>query len=1057
MMDPLTAVGLASNVVQFLTFAGDLISKGLELSRSASGALEHNLAIEAVAQSLSVMSRTLMSSLPESNSKTSPAELELRKLCEGAKGVAETLVNALQKIKVTGSSDRAWKSFRQALKSILGAEQMEQMSLQIDRYRQQIGLTLMMSLREQITRIETNGTSSARSLQRELEELALSVESYRKDVIDLVRTPVQLELSLQSDWKQVSQIENAIARPNAIQMVEKAMAKDTDKVRRVNYTTLEGLLREDLTPEELRRVLRRDFEPERLKQALEQIKLRIEGTKAELTTHKNVDEIFPGRLTKLAEKDWKLQAQTSIHHQLYFSDIDQRYKAIADAHKDTFEWVFIGDNRSSDIPDSTSDSSAPQWDDFKSWLEGDETIYWVTGKPGSGKSTLMKFLYHDERTLQHAKSWTGSKPLVTSGFFIWNSGTQMQMSFKGLLQAILYKCLNGRLHLIPRLFPERWKHYDMYGRDLRALSDLELKEAFKNLVSISELRFLVFMDGLDEYDKNPSELTDFLLEVGKAGHESLKLCVASRPWPVFEESFSHCPRLRLEDLTRPDIQRYVEEALAQNSRWNELSTVHPDIAAQVVLDVSGKASGVFLWVILVVQSLVDGLIDGDTVEELIARVDQLPRDLEDLFQRMLGQLPPEYFVQACELFLLVQTAVRPLTLIETYFSLEGYDKAIAAAVKPLEAADLAFKAETIRKRIVSRCKCFLEAQGSYTERHNNTIQYFHRTVRDFMATADVQEYIRTGAPDFDNVGSLCGGTLRATKITWRWPMTDTILFFWTYAHPCVQYAKELDKAERITTLVEVLDELERTGDTYWNAPSKQGTWLAEVASAKGGIPVPSLHCMEYPGPVEESQTLDTHWTSTSLLTSNTGIESPVRSYVSFLHYAYEAQCTSYVLAKLNNPDIAIPEHTATRILLDACRNSDLELIPAVLKRGARPNASSRPGSPSAWDLFLGNVRNRKEKDKKRLEILYSLTTQFADASADPNAFNHPRAKYDVLPLETYLRELFDELGTEKVDQLVRKFALNKAALPPVQTRKDIHNRKQGFRQSVKSVFKSRAR
>jgi hypothetical protein len=51
-MDPLTAVGLAGNIVQFVDFTGKLISATQKLYVSESGANAENLELEGLAQNL---------------------------------------------------------------------------------------------------------------------------------------------------------------------------------------------------------------------------------------------------------------------------------------------------------------------------------------------------------------------------------------------------------------------------------------------------------------------------------------------------------------------------------------------------------------------------------------------------------------------------------------------------------------------------------------------------------------------------------------------------------------------------------------------------------------------------------------------------------------------------------------------------------------------------------------------------------------------------------------------------------------------------------------------
>jgi type II secretory ATPase GspE/PulE/Tfp pilus assembly ATPase PilB-like protein len=101
-----------------------------------------------------------------------------------------------------------------------------------------------------------------------------------------------------------------------------------------------------------------------------------------------------------------------IFASLAFSAMTQRYEDVADAHQETFEWIF-------------HEKTAQQlfWTNFSEWLTSGSGIYWVNGKAGSGKSTLLKFIYDDSRTKAHLRSWADMTPLATAAFFFWNSGT----------------------------------------------------------------------------------------------------------------------------------------------------------------------------------------------------------------------------------------------------------------------------------------------------------------------------------------------------------------------------------------------------------------------------------------------------------------------------------------------------------------------------------------------------------------------------------------------------------------------------------------------------------
>jgi hypothetical protein len=65
-------------------------------------------------------------------------------------------------------------------------------------------------------------------------------------------------------------------------------------------------------------------------------------------------------------------------------------------------------------------------------------------------------------------------------------------------------------------------------------------------------RFCLFIDGLDEYHGEHLGLVALLKSL--ASNLDVKLCVLSRPWNVFRNTFgTETPQLRLEDLSRDDI------------------------------------------------------------------------------------------------------------------------------------------------------------------------------------------------------------------------------------------------------------------------------------------------------------------------------------------------------------------------------------------------------------------------------------------------------------------------------------------------------------------------
>lgn len=156
-MEALAAVGLASNVVQFISFTRELVTTSKQISRSADGALIQNLEIEAIARNLQSLSDSLIIRPRREDGDSStyyepPKEEEsLQQLCRGCRYVARLLIEKMKGLqvdsKVSGRASRKWASFRQALNSVLAENDIDDLETRLDRYQTTINTTLLASLR----------------------------------------------------------------------------------------------------------------------------------------------------------------------------------------------------------------------------------------------------------------------------------------------------------------------------------------------------------------------------------------------------------------------------------------------------------------------------------------------------------------------------------------------------------------------------------------------------------------------------------------------------------------------------------------------------------------------------------------------------------------------------------------------------------------------------------------------------------------------------------------------------------------------------------------------
>ena len=429
-----------------------------------------------------------------------------------------------------------------------------------------------------------------------------------------------------------------------------------------------------------------------------------------------------------------LAREQRILASLRYRSMYVRQDEIKDPHDTTFQWIFKTSNLAAAL--------GRQPLEFVEWLQSRHEsggTYWITGKAGSGKSTFMKFLTsHPQTQRALTEGIHGSERLITASFFFWHAGTALQKSQEGLLQSLLYELLRQCPEAISVLCPERW--------DLSLLSDHNQwtrQELFETLIKLCSggpvlsAKFLFFIDGLDEYSGRPSDIVEVLQKV--ACLSNVKICISSRPWPAFETAFGadETKKLYLHELTKHDIMRYVESKLNKNEHYCQAKTQDP-IYGELVSKIADKAKGVFLWVYLVVRSLLEGFENGDSNPFLHERVDELPEELEDLFRRMLDGIDKRYEAKSAQTLLIALTTPSMLPIMTYAFldeALSNPQQICEAAALPLTDNQIAYRQSQTVRQVNAITKGLLEVSDSDRSRHpyvRGSIDFLHRTVKDFL-------------------------------------------------------------------------------------------------------------------------------------------------------------------------------------------------------------------------------------------------------------------------------------------------------------------------------------
>jgi hypothetical protein len=432
--------------------------------------------------------------------------------------------------------------------------------------------------------------------------------------------------------------------------------------------------------------------------------------------------------------------EQAIIKRLNFRSRPVRHDIIPVAHQETFQWALVlpPEFRDEDPSISDDDSTVPH---LASWLRKRDGYFWISGKAGSGKSTLMKYIADNPLTTEMLRDWSQPNDLVVASHYFWSAGTPMQKTVEGLLRNLLYEIFRAQPALIRDMLPQRWaetedSHENMENMDW---TNSKLLEALQNVASRSDMpvRYCFFIDGIDEYDGDHYELCATLEAL--MASKNIKLCLSGRPWNVLEDFFGHdvSRKIYIHELTYDDIRNFTTSRLTEHPRWNKTQFRLAD-QNFIINEITSKAQGVFLWVYLVTNSLRDGLQNGDTMHDVRSRILSLPSKLEDFFRHMIDTVDKVYSVKTAHTLRLATHASESLYFL--FYSMmeneyEDPDYALNIGTAGISEAQCEALWDQCKRQINARCGGLLEVKSSHM------VEFLHRTVRDFLRGKEMTDFL----------------------------------------------------------------------------------------------------------------------------------------------------------------------------------------------------------------------------------------------------------------------------------------------------------------------------
>jgi len=310
----------------------------------------------------------------------------------------------------------------------------------------------------------------------------------------------------------------------------------------------------------------------------------------------------------------------------YLDDEGKREPPAADRHESE-------GTRSTFSHDSTASAESFRDDstEFTRWLGSESKMFWISGKPGSGKSTLMKFIATSSETKEHLATWRSGTRILTHYF--WKAGSAMERTFNGLFLSLIHQLLLNKVTLGQQLLKtmpdvrHKWSYADWNLRELRS--------ALLWILDNSGDSFLLLVDGLDESEEFKSHMSlgprSLIILEDLSKLQDVKVCFSSREEHIFSSNFEGVERLRVHELTKYDIQKLA------NSRLKSLNFARPSDRERILYLIVKAASGVFLWVVLVLDSVARAFFIDNSIEKIVERINHMPTDVLDLVRDMWGR------------------------------------------------------------------------------------------------------------------------------------------------------------------------------------------------------------------------------------------------------------------------------------------------------------------------------------------------------------------------------------------------------------------------------------
>ncbi|KIX93516.1 uncharacterized protein Z520_10694 [Fonsecaea multimorphosa CBS 102226] len=384
---------------------------------------------------------------------------------------------------------------------------------------------------------------------------------------------------------------------------------------------------------------------------------------------------------------------------------------------------------------------------FKTWLENESSIFWISGKPASGKSTLMNYIRKASNTRNILNNCSRSNWSMIYFFFDFRAGSGIGNSMEGFLRSLLRQ-LCEELPIVTETFPELAKLVTRPSQPQPATSseghiplDILRTALLRGIRSCSD-GLMILLDGLDEYEGEQVGLCNFIKALRG---DNVKICIASRPDPPFPDAFAGLPSFRMQDLNLSAIKKFGLHVLEQfySGRQDVPSTLQ-----SLADDVARRSQGVFLWARFAIFELIKGLTRGEKLGSaaLTQRLEEMPPELQQIYSRIFHRSPRDERKLAGLILLLICYKMEEITSEMLQIAISSLPPSSPLYPGPATLAAARGGEDESSRRLLVVTGGTVEEYTARVEIGRNTFlgslpRLIHRTVRTYLERGGWEEIL----------------------------------------------------------------------------------------------------------------------------------------------------------------------------------------------------------------------------------------------------------------------------------------------------------------------------